>query len=377
MRKIYCDHAATTPVAPEISRLMEKVQRETWGNPSSLHRYGQTALAVVEKSRRQIAATLSCSPAEILFTGSGSEANNLILRGLLSPGDHFITSTVEHASVYKTALVLKKNNIEVSFIKPDNAGRVRIDQIEKFVQPNTKLISCMHANNELGTLNPIEEIAMLAKEHHILFHTDAIQSYGKFLLDMTSLKADSVSLSAHKIQGPKGVGVLYLRKGLEIKPLITGGGQERNLRAGTENIAGIAGFGLAAELIYSKLATITAQVAAVTNIFMRSLKKLEITHRVNGRSGIPGLVSITFPDISAETLLINLDLEGIAISAGSACSAGTLEPSRVLAETGLSAETASRTVRISFGSSNHEEDGIAVAEAIRKIIDNLQKQDMH
>lgn len=375
MRKIYCDHAATTPLRPEVSALMEQIQRDIWGNPSSRHRFGQAALAVVEKARRQVAETLSCKAAEIYFTGSGTEANNFALRGVLSPGDHLITSTVEHASVYKTALDLQKNGVEVSFVKPDITGRVLLAQIEKLLQPNTKLISLIQANNELGTLNPIEEVAVAAGEHNILLHTDAVQSYGKIPLDTNVMKADFISISAHKIQGPKGVGALYLRSGLKIRPLITGGGQEQNLRAGTENITGIAGFGLAAELIHADRNTLTTKVSAITESFIRTLHRLNIVHKINGRPGIPGLISVTFPHISAETLLINLDLEGIAISAGSACSAGVAEPSRVLAEIGQSAEESERTIRLSFGNSNAEKDGAEVAGAIAKIIDRVQKQD--
>ncbi len=376
MSKIYCDNAAGTPVADEVADYMDKIQREIFGNPSSLHRFGQGALAVVEKSRRQVAITLGCSPGELYFTGSGSEANNLILRGSLKPGDHLITSAVEHASVYQTALELRKTGVAVSLLRPDSTGKISVEDVGAHIRPETKLISLMLVNNELGTLNSLKELAELAGEQNILLHSDAIQAYGKLPVDINNPKVDFLSISAHKIYGPKGTGAAFVRKGLKLEPFVYGGGQEGNLRAGTENVAGIGGFGVAAELICYGRKMLTNHLKQIMESFNKTLLDLKIAYHINGHSAIPGFVNITFPEISAETLMINLDLMGFAISAGSACSSGTLEPSRVLREIGMDSSEAEKTVRISFGKNNTVEDGIALARAIRKIIERITKQEV-
>lgn len=374
MKQIYCDHSATTPVAPEVLDLMDEILKNNFGNPSSIHRYGQSAKAIIEKARKQIADVLVCSPGEIFFTGGGSESNNTVLKGFLNSGDHFITSSIEHPSIMIPAEELQNSGIDITYVKPDHNGIIQMESILNEIKENTKLISIMMVNNELGTINPIAEIGDLEKPHNILFHTDAVQAFGKIPLNVSELSIDFLSISAHKLYGPKGVGILYMRNGNSIDPLISGGGQEMNIRAGTENVAGIAGLGLAAEIAVKNIAPMTEKMNNLTKQFLAELNLSNFEFSVNGINLIPGVLNITFPGVSGQNLMINLDLEGIAISYGAACASGTPKPPRVLLETGMHPDQAKCSVRISFGKSNQIEDVDHIIQAIEKIIPRIKKE---
>ena len=248
MSRIYFDISATTPIEPQVVDFMYELQKEYYGNPSSIHREGQSARAIIEKSRNQLAKALNCLPDEIIFTSSGSESNNMVLKGILKSSDHFITSSYEHPAILKVIPSLQKKGVEVSYIEPDNNGIIQLEAIKEKIQVNTKLISIMYVNNELGTINPIKEIADFCYNKNILLHSDGVQALGKIPIDMKHIPVNFLSMSAHKLYGPKGVGALFIKKGSVINPLIHGGGQEANLRGSTENIIGICGFGLAAEI---------------------------------------------------------------------------------------------------------------------------------
>ena len=248
MKRIYFDISATTPIDDRIIKLMNDMQKHNYGNPSSIHREGQSSRAIIEKSRRQLSNILNCKANEIIFTSSGTEANNMVLKGILENDDHLITSSYEHPAILKVLPYLKDKGVEFSIVKPNQHGIIEVEKIKKELKRNTKLISIMHVNNELGTINPIKEIAKLASKQSILFHSDAVQALGKIPMDVKDIPVDFLSMSAHKLYGPKGIGALYIREGTPIKPLIHGGGQESNLRGSTENIAGIGGFGMASEI---------------------------------------------------------------------------------------------------------------------------------
>jgi len=372
MKPIYCDIAATTPLDPQVSRVMAQTAVDCFGNPSSIHRFGQQSKTVVEKARRQIAAALGAAPAEIFFTSAGSEANNLALKGLLKPGDHLVTSTYEHPSVRKTATFLEENGISVTWVKPDSQGLIQPRQVADACQENTRLISIMFANNELGTINPIGEIAGVARLRQIPFHTDAVQVFGKIPVDVNALGVDLLSMSAHKLYGPKGVGALYIRRGIGLQRQIHGGSQESNLRAGTENVAGIAGFGLAAELATNRIDDHHHHLNQLTDLLEKLLAKQGIHFRVNGTRQLPGVRNITFFQVPAQALVIRLDQKGIAISAGSACASGTAKPPITLTEIGLPEAEALSSVRISFGKYHTPEDIQLLVEQITHIVRPLQ-----
>ncbi len=374
MKQIYCDHSATTPVAPKVVDFMTNIMKNYFGNPSSIHRFGQSAKVVIEKARKQSAHALGCSPGNIFFTGGGSESNNTVLKGILTPGDHFITSSIEHPSILLPAKELQESGIEVTFVKPDKDGIIQPESIETEIKHNTKLISIMMVNNELGTINPIEDIYSLSKSHNIQFHTDAVQAFGKIPIDLSILDLDFLSISAHKFYGPKGVGILYIKKETDIFPLISGGGQEKNIRAGTENIVGIAGMGLAAELIISEMRSNTNNLNKLTEYFFKNLKSIGIDFNINGINQIPGVLNITFPSVAGQDLMINMDIEGIAISYGAACASGTAKPPGVLLEIGISPELAKCSVRISFGKSNNMQDIDIIIEKIKLIIPRIKKE---
>ncbi len=374
MKQIYCDHSATTPVDQEVQKLMGEILRDNFGNPSSIHQSGQTAKAAVETARKQCASALNCSPGEIYFTGGGSESNNTVLKQILQPGDHFITTSIEHPSILIPAEDLAESNVEVTFVQPDSDGIIHPDSIAAEITNTTKLISVMVVNNELGTINPIEEIGSIAKSKNIIFHTDAVQAFGKIPLDLSILPIDFLSISAHKFYGPKGIGIIYIKKGNTMDPLISGGGQEKNIRAGTENVSGIAGMGLAAEIAVSKMTNTAQHLNEMTETFIAELQNTDIEFMVNGTNLVPGVLNITFPEVSGQNLMINLDLEGIAISYGAACASGTPKPPRVLLETGMAQKLAECSVRISFGKSNKIEDVQTIIHALKSIIPRLKKE---
>ena len=374
MKRIYFDIAATTPIDMDVAKLMHGISLETYGNPSSIHREGQAAKAVVEKSRRQLANALNSNPEEIIFTSSGSESNNMVLKGVLNPGDHFITSSYEHPAILKVLPYLKSNNISTTIVNPDNNGLIHPSDIEENINANTRLISIMWVNNELGTINPISEIGSIARNRNILFHSDAVQALGKIYVNVDETPVDFLSMSAHKLYGPKGIGALYKRGRSKLEPLIHGGGQESNLRASTENIGGIAGFGMAAELSTSKLEENTNHILRLESYFLNLLNEQNISYTINGTKRIPGVFNITFHGVNGQDLVLQLDFSGIGISFGSACTSGTVKASEMLLEMGITKEDALSTVRISFGKIHQLEDVKKVANSIGEILQSSVKE---
>jgi len=374
LNRIYFDISATTPIDPQVADVMHELQRHTYGNPSSIHREGQAARVVIEKSRRQLSAALHCLPEEIIFTSSGSESNNMVLKGSLNRKDHFITSSYEHPAVLEVLPFLQDNGIDFSLVKPDHSGIIKPESVKKEIRTNTRLISIMFVNNELGTINPISEIGSLAKEKNIPFHSDAVQALGKIPLDTEKSPVDFLSMSAHKLYGPKGVGALFIRKGSKLEPLIYGGSQEANLRASTENIAGIGGFGMASELATVNLEKNSQHINHLENYLLSCLKEKTIEFQINGTNRIPGVLNITFLKIDGNNLVMQLDMAGIGISFGAACASGTLKSSSMLLDMGLTESLALSTVRISFGKIHNLKDVETVINTMHQIILNQSKE---
>ena len=374
IKRIYCDISATTPLDPQISEFLIDLNEHIYGNPSSIHREGQAAKAVIEKSRRQLANALNSKSEEIIFTSSGSESNNMVLKGVLNPGDHFITSSYEHPAILKVLPFLESKNISTTIVNPDKNGLILPSDIEENINANTRLISIMWVNNELGTINPISEIGSIARNRNILFHSDAVQALGKIHINVDETPVDFLSMSAHKLYGPKGIGALYKRRGSKLEPLIHGGGQEHSLRASTENIGGIAGFGMAAELSTSKLKENTNHILRLESYFLNLLNEQNISYTINGTKRIPGVFNITFHGVNGQDLVMQLDFSGIGISFGSACTSGTVKASEMLLEMGITKEDALSTVRISFGKIHQLEDVKKVADSIGEILQSSVKE---
>ncbi len=379
MKKIYLDHAATTPVDPEVLQAMLPYFTDVFGNPSSIHSYGRETRKTIEDARVIVAQELGADePREIVFTGCGSESDNLALKGIASAykdkGNHIITSSVEHHAIFDTCKYLEKKGFEITYLPVDEDGLVEPQDVLKALTDRTILVSIMHANNEVGTIQPIAVMGKLLKERKILFHTDAVQSVGSIPVNVNDLSVDLLSLSAHKLYGPKGVGALYIRKGTRIHSLIHGGGQERNRRAGTENIAGIVGLAKAIQLANSRLAENQSQTAYLRDYLIdNALNKIDHL-RLNGHrtERLPGNVNFSFEYIEGESLLLNLDLRGIAASSGSACTSGSLEPSHVLLAMGLCHEIAHGSLRITIGKSNTKEEIDYLLEVLPEIVNKLR-----
>ena len=369
-KMIYCDSAASTPIYKEVAEQMLSLSLTTFGNPSSIHKFGQETKAILERARLSMAKGLGCDVSEIIFTGCGSESNNIALWGILSEGDHLITTSYEHPSILNIAKELESNRIDVSYITPNNSGSVTIDDVKNNIKPNTKLISIMYVNNELGTINPINEIGAIARDKNILLHTDAVQLIGKKEINLNSENIDLLSLSAHKFYGPKGVGALYIKNGINLATTYFGGGQEKNLRPGTENVIGIYGMSIALEKSLKELSSWTSIVNNYERIFINSLKKSNVQFAINGRERIPGVLNISFNDILGQDLVLALDMKGYAISGGSACSSGSVKPSLTLKEIGMSDDVAMRTVRISFGKNLSKGNILGLSESISNIINH-------
>ena len=349
---IYFDYSATTPIDPRVLELMTEVHANAIGNPSSVHRFGQKARSTVERARRQISSAVGCDPTEIIFTGSGSEANNLVLRNLLyGEKQHVVLSSIEHPSIYNTVKELEPLGITNTVVDVDGAGRVNPDEVLNAIQEETGLVSIMMVNNEVGTVEPIADMANECKNRNIPFHSDGVQALGKIPLDVKELGVTSMSFSAHKLYGPQGVGILYLSGGEELHPLIAGGSQENGRRAGTENVAGISGFGLAAELAAIEVQSEMERLSHLRESFTSIIKENRPEVIINGHPSatVPGVMSLSIPGISAEKLVMKLDMDGFAVSAGAACASGSPKPSPVLKAIGLSNELNRQTIRISFG----------------------------
>ena len=373
--KIYFDIAATTPIDVDVAHLIHKVNLESYGNASSIHSIGQKSHNILERSRITISNILNCKSSEIFFTSGGSESNNLVLKGILNAGDHFITSSYEHPSILALAKDLLKEDIEVSFIKPNKFGLIDPEKIKKAIQENTKLISIMYVNNEIGTTNDIEKMSAIATEHNIPFHSDAVQYIGKERIDLSNNNINFLSIGAHKFYGPKGIGILYCKAGNSLKPLISGGGQENGLRAGTENVSFIAGMSLALEIANNNYSQNKNHILELENHFFKSLDQTKINYRLNGVERLPGILNITFPNMLGQTLVMKLDLHGIAVSFGSACSSGTPKPSEVLLNLGLNEDQALKTIRISIGKFHTKNDIHELVNILQEVLCNKYEKD--
>ncbi len=368
---LYFDHSATTPMHPKVLQAMSEVQETHYGNPSSIHSQGRKARALIENARRQAAVAIHANPGEIIFTGGGTEANNLVLWNLIySQNNHVVTSAIEHPAILKVLNQLKPFGISHTIVPVDTYGRVNPLDIESSLIEKTGLVSIMLANNEMGTIQPLKEIGEICKDRELLFHSDAVQTLGKIQVNPEEIGVDMMSFSAHKFYGPKGVGFLYTKKGLKLKPLIMGGGQEHGLRAGTENVPGLVGLGLAAELAYSNLEKTTAHLKTLESRLKDGLKSFQKIINYNGHRDLhlPGLVSLSISGITSDILMAELDREGIAVSSGSACSAGTVNPSPVLEAMGIPEQQNISTLRISFGIVNSEEDVKTLSNVLGQII---------
>ncbi len=377
---IYFDHAATTYVKPEVFEAMKPYFTQEYGNPSSIYSIGRSNKRALENARISVAKAIGAAePSEIYFTGSGSESDNWAIKGaalsLQKKGKHIITSSIEHPAVLETCEYLqKKQGYEISHIKVDNEGLINPDDVEKAIRPDTVLVTIMMANNEIGTIQPIKEISQVCKKHGVLFHTDAVQAAGNIPIDVKDLGVDLLSVSGHKFYAPKGTGMLYIRKGVRIEPLIHGGHQERNRRAGTENIPGIVGFAKGLELANDNM---EAHYEKLKNLRDRALKGItkRIPHiKVNGsmESRLPGNLNVSFRFVEGESVLLMLDMKGIKASSGSACTSGSLDPSHVLLAIGLPHEIAHGSLRITFGEVNTEQEVDYLVDTLDEIITKLR-----
>lgn len=360
MRRVYLDNNATTPVLPEVFAAMRPFyEEEEFGNASSIHHYGQHARAAVEKARAAVAKLLHARSAEIIFTSGGTEADNLALFGLAMRGDHVVTSSIEHHAVLNSSKRLEQMGCEVTYVPVNGRGEIDPDEIRKALRPNTKLISVMMANNETGVVQPVEEIGRIAREADVFFHTDAVQAAAKIEIDVEKIGCDALSISGHKIHAPQGIGALYLKKGTLIQPLFYGGSHERQRRAGTENLPGIVGLGAAAEIAGKWLENGGAlEMGGMRDRLQEAVLQAIDAAGVNGLGAprVPNTTNIWFDHVEGEALVIALDLKGLAVSSGAACSSGAIEPSHVLLATGLSSQRARSSIRISLGKQTTQED---------------------
>ena len=375
---VYADNAATAKLSPAVLEAMMPYLTEEYGNPSSLYRFGNHAKRAIEQARKEVADVLGAEPFEILFTGGGSEADNWvkeIMRSLKARGkNHFITSAVEHHALLHSAQRLQKEGFEVTFIPVDREGRIDPEQVRAAIRPETGLVSIMFANNEIGTIYPIKEIGAICRQAGVLFHTDAVQAAGHLPINVKEMNIDLLSLSAHKFHGPKGVGAFYCRRGIPLPSLIDGGAQERGKRAGTENVAGIVGLGAALRLANEEMPEASARVSAMRDRLIDGILQTVPMCRLNGprHNRLPGNCNISFLGIEGESLLLRLDLAGIAASSGSACASSSLDPSHVLLAIGLPHEVAHGSVRLSLSDYNTEEDVDYILEKLPEIVSTLR-----
>ncbi|MHB1456346.1 MAG: cysteine desulfurase NifS [Armatimonadota bacterium] len=376
--RIYLDHAATTPVHPDAAEAMRPYMTEKYGNPSSLHSFGQEAKRALDAARDLIADSIGASPAEIYFTSGGTESDNLALIGvssaMASKGNHIITSSIEHHAVLETCAYLSTKGFNITYLPVDEYGIVDPESVKNAVTDKTVLVSIIHANNEIGTIEPISQIAEFTRASGIALHTDAVQTVGHIPVDVDALGVDLLSLTAHKFYGPKGIGALYVRKGTRIAPLIHGGSQERNRRAGTENIPGIIGMAKALEISIVEMAMTSTNDLKLRTLLINGLLKAIPGIQVNGHPHLrlSNNANISVPGVEGESMLLMLDMKGIAASSGSACSSGALEPSHVLKALGVPFELAQGTLRFSIGRSNTEAEIDCTIESLKAIVDRLR-----
>ena len=378
MKNVYMDYSATTYVKPEVVEEMLPYFTEKFGNPSSFYGISRETKRAIDKAREQIAKALNCLPDEVYFTGGGSEADNWAIKGIAAAhknkGNHIITTKIEHHAVLHTCQYLEKNGFEVTYLDVDDEGFVRIEDLKNAITDKTILVSIMFANNEIGTIQPIKEIGEICREKKIFFHTDAVQAVGNIPVDVKDMYIDMLSLAGHKIYGPKGIGVLYIKKGIKIDNLIHGGAQEKNRRAGTENIASIVGLGRAVELATDNLEEHMEKLTVLRDKLMDGLLQIPYT-KLNGPRGekrLPSNVNVCFRFIEGESILLSLDFKGVCASSGSACTSGSLDPSHVLLAIGLPHEIAHGSLRLTMGEGSTEEDVDYVLEVVPPIIERLR-----
>ena len=377
--RIYLDHNATTPVDRSAADAMLRSLEHLFGNASSVHYYGQQAKAALDDARSAVAALIGAEPAEVIFTSGGTEADNFAIRGVaealeVTGRKHLITSGIEHEAVLNSFKALAKRGWRTTVLPLDATGIVSADQLREAITDDTALVSIMHANNEIGTIQPIAELAAIARAHGALVHTDAVQSAGKIPVNVRTLGVDLLAVSGHKFYGPKGIGALWVKRGVRLSPFLSGGKQERNRRAGTENVPGAIGMGVAAGLAAQKMTAEAVRLAALRDRLESGILASVPNTEVNGsrEARVPNTTNISFERIEAESLLIALDLEGVAVSTGSACSSGTLEPSHVLKAMNLSSHRAQNSIRFSLGASNTEEQIDHVIAILPRIVTKLR-----
>ena len=378
MDRIYMDYSATSPLRKEALDAMMPYLTENFGNPSSIHWFGRTAKKAMEEARASIASSIGAAdPSEIIITSCGSEADNLAIWGVMETygKKHIITSAIEHHAVIDTVKILAKEGYEATYIPVDEYGLVDPEAVRNAIRPDTGLVSIMHGNNEIGTIEPIGEIAGICKEKGVLFHTDAVQTLGHIPINVQAIGADLLSFAGHKFYGPKGIGGLYVRKGIRIEPQLTGGAQERKRRAGTENVAYIIGMAKALELAIAEMPDETRHLTTLRDKLIKGLFERIPEIKLNGHptKRLPGNVNISYKYVEGESLLLHLDMNGIAASSGSACTSGSLEPSHVLMAIGLNHETAHGSVRMSLGKYNTEQDIDKVLEVYPGIVAKLRE----
>jgi cysteine desulfurase len=379
VQRVYLDHNATTPVHPAVVEAMTKVLREDFGNPSSVHHFGQQAKAAMDQARSAVASLIGADPSEVVFTSGGTESDNFAIRGAAEALDttrrrHLIATTIEHEAVLNTLKALARRGRPTTLLRVDATGIVAPDALKEALTDDTAVVSVMHANNEIGTIQPIPELARLAHDRGALFHTDAVQTAGKVPVDVKALDVDLLSISAHKFYGPKGVGALWIRRGLRLLPVLTGGKHERSRRAGTENVAGIVGMGVAATLAAAKIEEEARRISALRDRLEERVLRAVPGTTVNGDRSprVANTTNISFDRIEAESLLIALDLEGVAVSTGSACSSGTLEPSHVLKAMGFPPHRTQNSIRFSLGAANTEAEVDRVVAILPGIVEKLR-----
>ena len=378
MCRIYLDNAATTAVSREVVEVMLPFFTQAYGNASSVHAVGREAKRAIENARRQVMKSLNAAhPQEIYFTAGGSESDNWAIKAVALQHErgHIITTAIEHHAVLHTCQWLERRGFDVTYLPVDEFGQVTAAQVEKALRPDTILVSVMAANNEVGTIQPIGEIGKLCRERGVLFHTDAVQAVGALPIDVQAMHIDLLSLSGHKLHGPKGVGALYIRKGVRIEPLLHGGAQERGYRAGTENVPGIVGLGKAVEMAYANLADNAARMIALRDQLIQGLMDRVPGARLNGHptERLPNNVNMSFDGVEGEALLLRLDLVGVAGSSGSACTSGALDPSHVLLALGLTPAEANGALRLTLGSDTTEEEIASVLDILPPIVEDLRR----
>jgi cysteine desulfurase len=378
LKRIYLDHAATSPMHPKVIDVMVKAMNDYFGNPSSIHFFGRESRHILDNARQELASSIGAKPNEIIFTSGGTEADNLAILGVArancSKGNHIITTTIEHHAVLHSCKQLEKEGFEVSYLPVDDQGKVSVDSVKNALRDDTILVTMMYGNNEVGSIQPIAEVGELLSSHQAIFHTDSVQAYGLEKINVNELKIDLLSVSAHKINGPKGIGFLYVRSGIKLFPSTYGGEQERKRRAGTENVAAIVGFQEAVKMAQAELEEKRKLYMNYKQILMQKLTQLQIDFSLNGslENSLPHVLNLSFRGTDVESMLVNLDLAGIAVSSGSACTAGSIDPSHVLvAMFGKDSDRLANSIRFSFGITNTTAQIETVGEEIAKIVNRL------